>query len=208
MTYSLKGDRHVEYAFVGMHIPRVHARVHALDIGPGAHARMARHAIKQGWHVVGIDLVQCPLRHNRFTFIKDDFLTKEFKEQFELVLNVSSIEHFGIPGRYGIKRFDEDADLRAMHKIRDLMTTNARMILTIPIGRDTVLAPFHRVYGRERLPRLFDGYRVVHQRCWAKFGGVDNFKKTTQNTALSVEPTLKPHHYYAIGGFVLEAANE
>jgi len=171
-------------------------------------ARIARYAISQGWHVVGIDLMRCGLRHDRFTFIRDDFLTRKFKEQFDLVLNVSSIEHFGIPGRYGIKELNEDADLRAMSKMRSLMASGARMVLTIPIGRDTVLAPFHRVYGRERLPRLFDGYHVVHQRCWAKFGGVDNFKKTTQNTALSVEPTLKPRHYYAIGGFVLEVDNE
>lgn len=208
MTYSLKGDRLTEYNFVTTHIPHLvqdSENRQVLDIGSGLRARLALYAIRQGWQVTGIDLTRCVLRHEGFTFIQDDFLIREFKERFNLVLNVSSIEHFGIPGRYGVKKLDQDADLKAMRKIHDLLTPDGRMILTIPIGIDAMLSPFHRVYGKVRLPKLLEGYRTIVQCYWAKFDNKDVFKKTTQNTALAIKATLKPHHYYAIGGFVLEA---
>lgn len=203
--YSLKGDRHFEYKFAGSHIGKGDGW--ALDIGPGARGRLAVHAIKQGWNVIAVDLVSCQFKHPKFTHIQQDFATVKFDRKFDLIINVSSIEHFGIPGRYGVTEFDAAADLRAMQKARDLMNPGAKMILTIPLGKDAVLIPFHRVYGREYLPRLFSGYTVTVQEYWNKRGNSDNFVRCSQNDALDTKPTLKPAHYYALGCFLLEATN-
>lgn len=205
MTYSLKGDRGTEYSFTVTHLPHSMKDGWALDIGPGTRARVARYAIDRGWHVVGIDLMPCGWGpHKKFVFIQGDFLTRKFERQFNLVLNISSIEHFGVPGRYGVKGLDFDADLRAMRKMRGLMTPQAQMILTLPVGLDAMMIPFHRVYGEERLPLLLEGYQIVVQRYWAKFNNVDVFKETTRDIALNTKPLLTPAHYYAVGGFILE----
>lgn len=201
--YTMKGDRHYEYLFTGAHIPRRNAW--ALDVGPGTRAKLAKLAVKQGWSVVGVDLANVGYRHDRFVFVRGDFNTLDLGQKFDLVLCVSSIEHFGLPGRYGVIVLDETADLRAMAKIRTLMNPSARLILTCPVGIDARLAPYHRVYGTVRLPLLLDGYEVITEVYYAKFGSKDDYKETTRKIALAVEPTLSPKHYYAIGCFVLEA---
>jgi hypothetical protein len=203
-TYTLKGDRHYEYLFAGQHIP--HCNAWALDIGPGPRAKLAHAAIKRGWSVVGVDLGNVGYRHDRFVFVRGDFGNLDLGRTFDLVLNVSSTEHFGLPGRYGILVLDETADLLAMANVKTLMNPGAQMILTVPVGVDARLPPYHRVYGEQRLPELLDGYKIIHDAYYAKFGGKDAFQETSQDVALGVKPTLVPKHYYAIGCFVLEVA--
>jgi hypothetical protein len=41
------------------------------------------------------------------------------------------------------------------------MNDSARMLMTIPVGKDGVYLPNHRVYGNIRLPQLLAGYNVV-----------------------------------------------
>jgi hypothetical protein len=155
---------------------------------------------------MAVDLGNVGYRHERFVFVRGDLINLDLGRTFDLVLNVSSVEHFGLPGRYGILALDETADLRAMAKVRVLMNPGAQMILTVPVGIDARLTPFHRVYGETRLPKLLDGYEVVTEAYYAKFGGKDGYKETSRGVALAVKPTLVPKHYYAIGCFVLEVA--
>jgi len=53
-----------------------------------------------------------------------------------------------------------DGDLDAMGILRELLAPGGRMILTIPVGRDQICGPYHRIYGEDRLPRLLDGFGV------------------------------------------------
>ena len=200
--YTLASDRTVEYAWVKDKLPTGTGFV--LDVGCGQRAHMSKHAVQKGYTVVGIDLCPVVYKHNKFTLIEGDLLKHNFKGQtFDAILNISSIEHFGLKGRYGITRNRGDADTRGMKKLHSLLKPNGIMILTIPLGLDAVHSPHHRVYGRERLPELLGGYRIKHQFYWSKKDGQDKYVKCTQTYALNTESTVSPF-FYAIGGFVLE----
>lgn len=206
VKYSLKGDRHVEYTFTTSHIPAGDGK-RLLDVGPGARAKLGKWAMGQrGWNVLAVDIHE-DIKIPGIAWIKGDLNNLEFDpDYFSLILNVSSIEHFGIPGRYGIGKLDEDADLRAMRRMREWLAEDGAMIVTTPVGnKETILAPYHRIYDNERLLKLFDGYIVKVQKFWNKQGGNNNeFVACSADEALSAVPTLDPHHYYAIGGFVLQ----
>jgi hypothetical protein len=203
VIYSTKGDRKIEWGYVKEKLPPGEGFV--LDIGPApANPKPASIAADRGWDVVGVGL-EPPTKftHKKFRFYHEDFLKINLACRFDWVLNISTIEHFGLAGRYGVTEQDDDADLRGMAKARTLMKSHGRMLLTVPVGQDAVMSFRHRVYGVERLPRLLDGYVVVEAAYYAKTGGVDEYVPVAPDAALAVVPTLEPETYYGLGCFVL-----
>ncbi len=196
---TLAGERDIEYDYVKANLPRGGGWV--LDLGPDPACKASKIALGRGWRVVaiGTDGVGCD--PEGFTFVCADFTRYECEMRFDWTLNVSTIEHFGLPGRYGVQVDEPDLDLAAMRKLRGL---TRRMILTVPMGMDAVFKPWHRVYGPERLPRLLAGWRVRHEQCWAKLRN-DRYEVVDRKTAYLHKPTIDPF-YYAVGTFILEAA--
>ena len=204
-AYSLLGDRNTEYVFTTDNMLDGVAGFKALDVGPGSRAALGRYARDHGWDVTAVDLFT-DAKIPGIEWRKADLRDMTFEpESFRLILNVSSIEHFGVPGRYGIKGYDADADIQAMDMMADWLSPAGRMILTLPIGPDTLHAPFHRVYG-QRLDRLLAKYDIIDGQFWNKQDGFNSYRPCTAPEAFTTIPTLEPHHYYAIGGFVLEKA--
>jgi len=205
IKYSLKGDRHVEYTFTTDHIPHGNGK-RLLDVGPGTRAKLGKWAMAhRGWDVLAVDILE-DIKIPGIAWIRADLNNLEFDPNyFSLILNVSSIEHFGIPGRYGIGKLDKDSDLRAMKRMREWLAGDGIMIVTVPVGSENViLAPYHRVYNNEGLIELFSGYTVTEQKFWNKQGGNDKeYLPCPDEEAFSTVSTLDPYHYYAIGGFIL-----
>lgn len=203
--YSLRGDRNIEYAFAKSNTPAGNGK-RLLDVGPGARVKLGRWARGQrGWSVTAVDILET-VNAPGISWVTGDLNHLKFDPgYFAFILNVSSIEHFGVPGRYGITELDADADLRAMRRMRKWLAEDGIMVVTLPIGSEEVIfAPYHRVYNNERLTRLFSGYTVAKQEFWNKQGGNnDKFLPCSDGSAFSTIATLSPHHYYAIGGFVL-----
>lgn len=201
MTYSLKGDRKVEWGYVKKRLPKGNGFL--LDIGPApANPKPARVAVSLGYHVIAVGLEKPKDAHQKFTFIHGDFLEVYIPWMFDWILNISTIEHFGLAGRYGVTESNPDADLLGMHRAYTLMKPNAKMLLTIPVGIDSVMSFRHRVYGKKRLPRLLQGYKILEELYWAKFDDENAFVPTDKETALSTIPMLDPS-YYALGAFTL-----
>ena len=201
MLLTLKGDREFEYDFVYRNLPTSNSEL-LLDLGPGRNAGMSKFAIEQGYAVVGIDLEPVDFKHPKFTFVQQDFLTLPLTQQFDWILNVSTIEHFGLAGRYGVTKDNLDADLLGMAKLRDIMKPDAIMLLTVPIGQDMVDNPYHRIYGRERLSQLLIGFHIVDKEFQAKVD-TNEYAPVDEDTALDTVPTRDPN-YYALGAFILE----
>lgn len=80
-------------------------------------------------------------------------------EQFDVALSISSVEHAGL-GRYG-DPLDPDGDLAAMRDLRKYVRPGGRLLLAVPVGSDVVVWNAHRIYGRLRLPRLLEGWKVL-----------------------------------------------
>jgi len=209
VAYTLRGDRSIEYDYVYSNLlPGIGS---LLDLGTPAGLPTSQFALKQGYHVVAVDLCGRSHENGDFEFRVGDFLEMEFAELFDWVLNISSIEHFGLAGRYGVTVEDVDADLKAMAKLQTLMKSDATMLLTIPVGQDVVVHPLHRVYGHQRLPQLLKGYRVVEKRFWGKQGDVDEYYSIDEEEALATKvqcrgvcSQLAGDHYYALGCFTLK----
>jgi hypothetical protein len=203
---TLKGDRNCEYGWAKTKLGQGPGTV--LDLGSGHRGNLCRYAVRSGFDTIGIDIVEIMFAHPKLQTVLCDFLDWEYDGYFDWILSVSSVEHFGLAGRYYIEVNDPDADLRAMRKCRTFMQPHSKMIMTIPVGIDTVVAPYHRVYGRTRLPLLLNGYEILEKQYWAKVKGVDIYDGVTEGVALNEQPTIEDPRYYAIGGYVLRKSNE
>jgi hypothetical protein len=80
-------------------------------------------------------------------------------ERFDVALSLSTYEHSGL-GRYG-DPIDPDGDLLAMKELKKIVVSGGLAFVAVPVGREAVFFNLHRVYGRERLKRLHEGWRVL-----------------------------------------------
>jgi SAM-dependent methyltransferase len=196
---DLTGDREIEWAFVAGHIPDKAGS--ALDFGCGDMPVGLVAALK-GYDVYGIDLTQIhwSFINPSIKFIKGDLNSHNFENQkFDVILNCSTIEHVGLPGRYGSAN-ESDGDLRAMQRLLTLLKPRGRLLMTIPVGQDRVCVPYHRIYGAERLQRLLEGSENLLEEYWIKRPGNNQWVQSERDEALSIKGGSA---FYGLGLFVL-----
>lgn len=184
-------ERDVEWPFCAAHMPLAGGT--ALDFGCGRNP-IGFLAALRGFEVTAIDLeeVWWPFQHPRMRFVQGDLFDLDLPGQsFDLIINCSSVEHVGLVGRYGIVQNRPDGDLDAMVVLRGLMRPDGVMLLTVPVGQDTVFAPFHRVYGEKRLRSLLEGLRVKHHEYWMKDSS-NRWIPASQAEALASRPSGDP----------------
>lgn len=201
---DLSGDRDIEWSFIASHHPDGPGE--ALDFGcSGTYLSLI--AARRGFSVVALDLEQPASlwQHPNRRFIEGDLLEVDLQNaKFDLVINCSSVEHVGLVGRYSVSEARPDGDLKAMRRLQELMKPGAIQLLTIPLGRDAVFQPWHRVYGEKRLPLLLQGYRLVHAEFWHKSQD-RTWTTCSRQEALSFEAAWDhQRRIYALGCFVLE----
>ena len=198
---SLQGDRSVEWAFCLARLADGPGTT--LDFGAdGGFLSLA--AAQRGHDVVALDQITRSLDYTdpRVVYRQADVLDGPLEGRtFDQVINCSSVEHVGLAGRYG-SRDEPDGDLRAMMILRERMAPDGRMLLTVPVGVDAVFPPLHRVYGRERLPRLLRGYAVEEEEFWVKPAG-SHWTPGERESALSM---IGSPSFYSLGLFVLRRA--
>lgn len=203
---NLLGDRDIEWSWVASQTPS--GPGNALDFGPGG-SHLALIAAQRGFNITAVDLVpvKWPYTHPAMRFVRGDILKLPLpKEDFDLVINCSTVEHVGLTGRYEVTENSPDGDLQAMAHLRELMKPGGKMLLTIPLGRDAIFPPLTRVYGPQRLPRLLEHYVVEKEVFWVK-DGRNLWEICSRETALDFEAaagTWDPlQNIYALGCFVL-----
>jgi hypothetical protein len=81
--------------------------------------------------------------------------------QFDCGVTISALEHDGL-GRYG-DPIDPLGDLKTMRSYKQIIKPGGLMYLSVPVGQDALVWNSHRIYGAQRLPRLFEGWRLVGQ---------------------------------------------
>ena len=199
-TLNLKGDRDIEWSFVNSNLSNETGR--ALDFGPGSGSYLGLVAARRGFEVTAVDLekVNWPYFYSNLKFIQGDFLKLNFpSKSFDLIINCSSVEHVGLAGRYGVKTDRPDGDLEAMAKMREILKPEGKMLLTIPVGRDAIFLPHHRVYGKKRLSKLLEGYKIEKKEYWVK-NGQNQWILADEKTAFNLKPA---RHFYGLGCFIL-----
>jgi hypothetical protein len=198
-TLTLSGDRDLEWSWVISQAPVNGKRT--LDFGPGnSSTPIALSFISQ--EVVCLDLNQPEIEYgvgNIRHVIGDITSPPTNLGKFDLIVNCSTIEHVGLPGRYGSTEV-ADGDLIGMRNLLSMMNDSAKMILTIPVGQDGVYLPNHRVYGDVRLPQLLVGFKIETERYFEKTLLKASWSETSKERALSTHSSLS---FYSIGLFTL-----
>jgi len=91
------------------------------------------------------------------TYTVEEFQNTDI--QFDCGVTISALEHDGL-GRYG-DPIDPLGDIKTMKSYKKIIKKNGIMFLSVPVGQDAVCWNSHRIYGRNRLPLLLDGWKVL-----------------------------------------------
>jgi SAM-dependent methyltransferase len=158
---GLLNSRLIEYPFVLERLVPLSPGT-VLDVGCADGANfLAPTLATLGWKVYGIDTRSFKLTHPNFHFVIGDIRAAEFPDDFfDCAYAVSTLEHVGLAGRYGVRRDDGDGDLRAVKEIRRVLKPGGIFLFTVPYGLGGVIRPFERVYSRARLQELVDNWAV------------------------------------------------
>lgn len=197
---NLEGDRYIEYSWIAANIPNGPGQ--ALDFGCGF-SWMGLLAARRGFQVRAVDL-----REIKWSYLYPGLKFKKGNlfdvigelPMMDLIICCSTIEHIGLSKRYGGEESQNCTDLEAMELLYKLLKSGSTMLLTLPIGRDSIFYPLHRVYGEERLPKLLAGWEVIKKEYWIK----DKFNRwiiSEERVTLNIEPS---QYYYGLGLFVLQ----
>jgi SAM-dependent methyltransferase len=195
--FDLDGEKVLDWGWGLAHLPQTPKR-RILDIGC-VQSPITPAAIALGHEVIGVDTDRLNYSLPGLTFIRADFLEANLgDERFDIVVLCSVVEHIGLAGRYG--QYDiPDGDLQTMRKVSSLVKPEGRLILTIPVGRDLVFRPWHRIYGIVRLPQLLRGFAVKQEQYYWK-PPQDDWRIITKAEALQVD---RQGISYALGQMVL-----
>ena len=198
--FDLDGEKLVDWGWICVNLPKGSLR--ALEIGSGK-SPIIPAMLALGYDVTAVDLSEdISSIFNGVKFHYGDFTEFECQGTFDVMVLCSVVEHIGLSGRYNSKE-DPQGDLKAMRKSAGLLSAGGLLFLTIPVGKDAVHRPWHRVYGKERLKELFDGFAVVKSRFLLKqkWGP---WQLAEEDEALSFGPDIQR---YALGEYILQKRN-
>lgn len=150
-----------------------------LDIGCVS-SRLPMQLASLGYTVHGLDVRPYPFRHPNFTFYRADLFTWAPPQPYDIILLVSTIEHFGIGG-YGDLQL-EDADFQALARITPWLAPGGQLLVSLPFGQAAVTDK-HRIYDQARLARLFAGFTWMEE---AYFQRIDDTWRPTTAAALAL----------------------
>jgi hypothetical protein len=194
--FDLEGEKLLDWGWICANLPKGPMR--ALEIGSGK-SPIIPAMLALGYDVTAIDVSEdLSSVFSGIKFHYADFNELEWDSKFDVIVLCSVVEHIGLAGRYNSGE-DSGGDLKAMRKVLKLLSSEGQLFLTIPVGRDAVHRPWHRVYGKGRLEQLLDGFEVIQSRFHLKHPW-GPWHLGEEEAALSVGPDVRR---YALGEYIL-----
>ncbi len=155
---SVMTERSVEVPFVIATVTALGAQgASVLDVGC-AESLVPFELASLGYDVTGIDLREYPLEHPNLTTLATPLEDWDTDATFDVVVCLSSIEHFGL-GTYGEAVADDRLDHAAMKSLLERVAPKGLLVMTIPYG-ETDETPVQRMYTRDDIDRLLTGWTI------------------------------------------------
>jgi len=155
---EIVSERIIEYALVFSFLKYLgdKEKRKVLDVGC-FYSNFPIQLASMGFKVIGLDLQDYEFTHPNFKFVKGDIRTIEFKEKFDIVTSISTIEHIGL-GFYKEEK-DLDGDRKSILAIRKLLKPKGLTFITVPFGKPTQTDSY-RSYDWHSLKILFQGLKL------------------------------------------------
>jgi len=153
--------RMIEYSFVIGKLASL-TKGRLLDVGCVARLNPVPATLASiGWEVYGIDLRQFRFRFPNFHFVLGDITKTDFPDSFfDAVSAVSTLEHIGLRGRYGISKGDPEGDAQAVREIGRILRPGGRLLATLPYGKEKRQTTLNQVYNHHSLEELFSNWEI------------------------------------------------
>lgn len=154
-------ERIIEQPFVYGALADLPVGSRVADVG-GAESLVGLSLASSGHQVTVVEPAGYPYQHPNLSVARQTLDDFQPEAPFDAVVLLSAIEHFGLGAYTDNGELDDDADLNAMKRVRDLLVPGGRVVLTTPFGPAAV-NELERTYDEERLRRLFDGFEIDQQ---------------------------------------------
>lgn len=184
---AIPDDRMIEYSYALSRVIRhSNSNSKVLDVGCVARINVVPQTLCElNYKVTGIDVREFSYKHDNFKFIRDNMKDHDFKnEKFDVVTLVSTLEHIGIKGRYGIDKDDDEADYRTIEKAYEILNSSGVLILTVPYNEKCQRHGIHRVYNKPVIDNLFLGkFKIIDTQYYEQLNGIFEYSIKSKPTS-------------------------
>ena len=192
-------DRHYERSFVLRNLPLTPCTV--LDVGCGLPDN-ASYMLNRGYRVYGLDIRGLPPNYilpHGFRFVKADVRKTDLPDALvDVVTCVSSLEHVGVTGRYGVIEEDKEGDRKAIAEMRRVLKDDGLLLLTTHFGVREVYEGLHRIYDEEQIIGLIQGFSVEAEEYYCR-EEVEPYRYPTHDwRPCEKEEASKKHQYHGL----------
>ncbi len=151
-------ERIVEQPFTFAALGHLPPGSRILDIG-GGESTVAFSLASMGHDVTVIEPQGYPFVHPNLTVFERPFEELERSGDFDAVVLLSTIEHFGIGAYRGNPAAAETADIDTMRLLKEVLNPDGLLVLTTPYG-PAAQTELERIYDLERLQLLMTGWDI------------------------------------------------
>jgi SAM-dependent methyltransferase len=153
-------ERIIEYSFVIGKLASIPVG-QVLDVGCTARLNYLPAALASlGWDVWGIDRREFKFKHPNFHLVLEDVRKTSFPDNFfDAVYAISTLEHIGLSGRYGVTKEDTEGDAKTITEIARILRPGGILLCTVPYAREAkIIKSLQRIYDKLSLDRLFNNW--------------------------------------------------
>lgn len=196
------GERTVEYSWVHKFLSGIKNGI-VMDVGSknGLLTTDMLLANNNKVYVLDINATESIAKGNLILEQGNIVSTRYTNNYFDTILLISTLEHIGISGRYGISKNEENLDFLAVQEIFRILKPNGNCYITIPYGLGKSY-PMNRLYNKERCQSLFSQFNTITSQYFIFNSNYKLWLEVPEQTASQNNWDVDP--WYAIACFCLE----
>jgi SAM-dependent methyltransferase len=197
-------ERQLEWPWVLEEATQQKIRGQLLDVG-SLKTNLPQKLSELGFTVTALDCrVPEPRTSSHIRMVTGDIRSISFLDAtFDLITCISTLEHIGVKGRYGVIESDPDGDQKAMAEMLRLLKPEGKLLLTVPIGARDVL-PINKCYSESRIKNLNRGLHLAKTK-YSVYVTNSGWEGCTRAEAEKTNWYFS--NWYAIGCFVIVKGN-